>query len=161
MKIVCEQCKKEGYLQVLGSYYRIRHYSGINDKTKKSMFYYHQQSKGYIQSLLREQKLGLGPEPNGKQCSSGQESIDPNLLNPSSLNEKNTRAGSSVRIEHQSLLLVFFLRFLVGCPLDLWFYPVGLVLLFFLSFFHLLIGFVWFWFTVSFPICMWVPLSVL
>ena len=106
MKIICEQCKKEGYLQVLGSYYRTRHYSGINAETKKSMFYYHQQSKGYIQSLSREQKLGAGPEPNGKQCSSGQESIDPNLLNPSSLNEKNTRAGSSVRIEHQPPKLV-------------------------------------------------------
>ena len=61
---------------------------------------------------------------------------DPNLLNPSSLNEKNTRAGSSVRIgscsrlvsskvgvlcdswdsriEHQSLLLVFSSLF-SGC----------------------------------------------
>ena len=69
------------------------------------MFYYHQQSKGYIENLSREQKL-VGPEPNGKQCSSGQESIDPNLLNPSSLNEKNTRAGSSVRTEHQPPKLV-------------------------------------------------------
>ena len=38
---------------------------------------------------------------------------------------------------------------------------MGLILLFFLSFFHLLIGFVWFRFTVSFSHFMWVPLSVL
>jgi len=46
--------------------------------------------------------------------------------------------------------------FVVGCHCLSWFYPVGLVLLFFLSFFHLLIGFVWFRFTVSFSHFMWV-----
>ena len=35
---------------------------------------------------------------------------------------------SSVRTEHQSILLVFFVWFLLGCPLDLWFYPVFLCL---------------------------------
>jgi hypothetical protein len=100
MKIICEQCKKEGYLQVLGSYCRIRHYSGINAKTKKSMFYYHQQSKGYIQSILREQKLGLGPEPNGKQCSSGQDNIDPHLLNNGSFTENNC-ASIAQSVEQQ------------------------------------------------------------
>ena len=99
MKIVCEQCKKEGYLQVLGSYYRIRHYSGINAKTKKSMFYYHQQSKGYIQSLLREQKL-VGPELNGEQCSSGQESIDLNLNNNGSFIQ-NDSASIAQSVEQQ------------------------------------------------------------
>ena len=100
MKIVCEQCKKEGYLQVLGSYYRIRHYSGINAKTKKSMFYYHQQSKEYVENLLREQKLGVDSEPNGKQCSSGQESIDLNLNNNGSFIQ-NDSASIAQSVEQQ------------------------------------------------------------
>jgi hypothetical protein len=40
MRISCEVCKQEGYLQQLGSnYFRVRHYAG------KGKFFYHQQSK--------------------------------------------------------------------------------------------------------------------
>ena len=51
MRVKCETCGIEGYLQVLGNYARIRHYSGIDPTNKKSKFYYHQQSKAYIESL--------------------------------------------------------------------------------------------------------------
>ena len=52
MKVLCQVCQAEGYLQRIGkNYYRIRHYKGLNPTTKKSEFTYCQQSKEYIQSL--------------------------------------------------------------------------------------------------------------
>ena len=100
MKIVCEVCGNKGYLQHIGkNYYRIRHYAGLDSVSKKPRFEYHKQSLSYVQSLLRQNN----PSPIDPI---DQKTIDPNLLNPSSLNEKNTRAGSSVRIEHQPPKLV-------------------------------------------------------
>jgi hypothetical protein len=52
MKIECEICHQVGYLQQLGNYYRVRHYSGINTETGKSKFQYHQQSKSYVSSKV-------------------------------------------------------------------------------------------------------------
>ncbi len=52
MRIICEVCKQEGYLQQLGSnYFRVRHYAGkgINGKGK---FFYHQQTKEYVLNQL-------------------------------------------------------------------------------------------------------------
>jgi hypothetical protein len=47
MRIICEVCKQEGYLQQLGSnYFRVRHYAG------KGKFYYHQQNKEYALNQL-------------------------------------------------------------------------------------------------------------
>ena len=55
MKIVCEVCGIEGYLQHLSkNYYRIRHYTGLVDSKPK--FEYHKQSFQYIQRILNESK---------------------------------------------------------------------------------------------------------
>ena len=51
MRIICEVCKQEGYLQQLGNYYRVRHYQGKADYGK-SKFYYHPQTKEYAQQQL-------------------------------------------------------------------------------------------------------------
>jgi hypothetical protein len=51
MRIICEVCKVEGYLQQLGNYYRVRHYNG-KAEFGKSKFYYHQQSKNYADEQL-------------------------------------------------------------------------------------------------------------
>jgi hypothetical protein len=52
------------------------------------------QSLQYVQGILRQNKTSSIDPIDLKN-------IDANLLNSSSLNEKNLRAGSSVRIEHQ------------------------------------------------------------
>ena len=52
MRIICEVCQQEGYIQKLGNYYRCRHYAGKDPKTGKARFYYHQQSKEYAESQL-------------------------------------------------------------------------------------------------------------
>ena len=95
MKIVCEVCGNEGYLQHIGkSYYRIRHYIGLDSATKKPKFKYHKQSLLYVENLL-----------NNRDNSSnidliGQSNIDLNLNNNGSFTE-NGWAGSSARIEHR------------------------------------------------------------
>ena len=53
MRIICEVCKQEGYLQQLGNYYRVRHYEG-KAEYGKSKFFYHQQSKEYAQAQLSD-----------------------------------------------------------------------------------------------------------
>jgi hypothetical protein len=58
VKIECEQCHELGYLQQLGNYFRVRHYSGIDPNTGKSKFYYHPQSKEYAISQLENNKKG-------------------------------------------------------------------------------------------------------
>ena len=51
MKIVCEVCRVEGYLQHIGpNYYRVRHYVGSVDGKPK--FDYHKQSLEYVQRFL-------------------------------------------------------------------------------------------------------------
>jgi hypothetical protein len=51
MKIVCEVCKVEGYLQHIGpNYYRVRHYAGVENGKPK--FEYHKQSLQYVQASL-------------------------------------------------------------------------------------------------------------
>ena len=88
MRVKCQVCQVDGYLQVLGNYARVRHYKGINPITKKSEFFYHQQSRDYIENL----------NINGKgQCSSVQCKTENTIdLKPSSPNlncVKEPRAG--------------------------------------------------------------------
>ena len=52
MKVKCEVCGIEGYLQTIGNYHRVRHYLNIDLITKKSKFTYHQQDKEYIDRIL-------------------------------------------------------------------------------------------------------------
>ena len=56
MKIKCEVCKQEGYLQQLGNYFRIRHYEG-KGANGKGKFYYHQQTPAYVKSQLPESEF--------------------------------------------------------------------------------------------------------
>ena len=51
VKIVCQLCRIEGYLQHIGkNYYRIRHYVGFNNG--KPVFKYHRQDPQYVLRLL-------------------------------------------------------------------------------------------------------------
>ena len=52
MRIVCKVCSQIGYLQQLGNYFRVRHYAGIDPETGKAKFYYHQQTKEYVETQL-------------------------------------------------------------------------------------------------------------
>jgi hypothetical protein len=52
MRVICEVCPQEAYIQKLSNYYRCRHYAGINPETGKAKFYYHQQSKDYAETQL-------------------------------------------------------------------------------------------------------------
>ena len=53
MKIKCEVCGNEGYLQHIGpNYYRIRHY--LNSVGGKPKFEYHKQSLAYVQRFLNQ-----------------------------------------------------------------------------------------------------------
>ena len=47
MRITCQVCSQEGYLQQLGNYFRVRSYAGEDAETGKARFYYHKQSKEY------------------------------------------------------------------------------------------------------------------
>ena len=51
MRIICQVCKQQGYLQQLGNYYRVRHYQGIKENGK-GKFTYHQQTKDWVQKQL-------------------------------------------------------------------------------------------------------------
>ena len=53
LRIICEVCKQEGYLQQLGkNYHRVRHYEGRGDNGKGKLFY-HQQSKDWVETQLK------------------------------------------------------------------------------------------------------------
>jgi hypothetical protein len=73
MRLRCQQCKIDGYLQRIGNYYRIRHYKGLNPITRKSEFFYHQQSKDYVERILKEFEPNENSSiSNNGQCSSVQ-----------------------------------------------------------------------------------------
>jgi hypothetical protein len=82
VRIVCQVCIQEGYLQQLGNYFRVRHYAGKNPKTGKAKFYYHQQTKEYALSQLSHNQT---PKP-----------ID-HLITPEHLNLKDSSLISSGR----------------------------------------------------------------
>ena len=103
MRLKCEQCGIEGFLQQIGkNYYRIRHYRGLNPITKKSEFFYHQQSKDYVERTLKEhepnQELDIG---NNGQCSSVQcrtgNTIEHKLNDLGSESKNEGRSSSLVR----------------------------------------------------------------
>ncbi len=51
MRIICEVCKQEGYLQRLGNYCRVRHYGGKAEYGKSKLFH-HKQSRKYVKEQL-------------------------------------------------------------------------------------------------------------
>ncbi len=98
VKIQCQVCNEIGYLQKLGkTYYRIRHYAGLDANTKKSKFTYHPQSKEYIESL----HIDLSTKVNDKPIDHLTTDIDLKLNANESFNQIDSRASSSARIEHQ------------------------------------------------------------
>ena len=121
MKIVCEACGNEGYLQhITENYYRVRHYIGLDPVTKKPKFEYHKQNPSYIAKVFREQannNEALSIDPIG------QGNIDLNLNNNGSNNQNKclgslawwgialVRRRSRVQIPPEALTLNFlFLR---------------------------------------------------
>ena len=89
MRIVCEVCKQEGYLQQLGNYYRVRHYRG-KAEYGKSKFYYHQQTISYIKALM----------PSNELCIAGKTLIK---VGPNGFAETG-KVGIQPKIEHQTEL---------------------------------------------------------
>ena len=87
MRIICEVCKQEGYLQQLGNYFRVRHYKG-KVEYGKSKFFYHQQSKKYV-----EEQLGKSTSLNSQK---GLIEIQHNGL-------AETGQGVPVEIEHLNM----------------------------------------------------------
>ena len=87
MKIVCQVCGIEGYLQhITENYYRVRHYVKLDSKSKKPVFTYHKQSVDYIRT-----KIDPNTDPTG------QVSIDPKVLKSGSvLQNKEGRSSSLV-----------------------------------------------------------------
>ena len=87
MKIVCQVCGVEGYLQRIGkNYYRVRHYVGY--KNGKPVFKYHRQDPEYVQRFIDEEKKTRADQIDHND-------IDQNLKANVSFNE-NVRAGSLV-----------------------------------------------------------------
>ena len=98
MKIKCQVCKIDGYLQHIGkSYYRVRHYAGF--KNGKPVFKYHRQEPEYVQALL-------GQGNNGEFDHIDQKRVDQNLYASGSFNQKGPWAGSLVRTGHKPPKLV-------------------------------------------------------
>jgi hypothetical protein len=83
MRIFCDVCKQEGYLQQLGNYYRVRHYQG-KVEYGKSKFYYHQQCRLYIKALILSNESSTAGKtlikvgPNGF-AETGQVGIHPKI----------------------------------------------------------------------------------
>jgi hypothetical protein len=76
MKIVCQICGVEGYLQHISrNYYRVRHYVAF--KNGKPVFKYHRQDPEYIQTLLEQERIDQVDHTN----------IDQKLFNNASSNE--------------------------------------------------------------------------
>jgi hypothetical protein len=89
LKIKCQVCGTEGYLQHIGkSYYRVRHYAGF--KNGKPVFKYHRQEPEYIQAIL-------GQSNDGRVDQIDQKRVDQNLYATGSFNQTEPWAGSLVR----------------------------------------------------------------
>ena len=101
MRIKCQVCQIDGYLQQIGKgYFRIRHYKGISKETNKSEFFYHQQSKDYVERALKDIKPNENLDTSNKgQCSSVQCKTQNNIehkLNDLGLELKNEGRSSSL-----------------------------------------------------------------
>jgi hypothetical protein len=89
LKIVCQVCGVEGYLQHIGkNYYRVRHY--VEFRKGKPYFQYHKQDSKYVHSQ-RENNQVDPIDPSGQLLG------DHNLL-VTWRNKGESRAGSLVRI---------------------------------------------------------------
>jgi hypothetical protein len=89
LKIRCQVCRVDGYLQHIGkTYYRVRHYAGF--KNGKPFFKYHRQEPEYIQAML-------GQSNDGKPDHIDQKRVDQNLYASGSFNQTEPWAGSLVR----------------------------------------------------------------
>ena len=84
MRILCQVCGIEGYLQHIGkNYYRVRHYIGFRDG--KPVFEYHRLSIEYVENILR-----------ASVDHTGQNSIDPKRLKLDSIKELEEGRSSSL-----------------------------------------------------------------
>ena len=91
MRIICEVCKLEGYLQQLGNYSRVRHYRG------KGKFYYHQQTRNWVQTQLRNiEQLNTTTDQNTQLIDQNTSTEDCNKLK-STLDNPNTSKNKSGR----------------------------------------------------------------
>jgi hypothetical protein len=97
MNVVCEQCKTIGYLQQLGNYYRVRHYLGIDQTTRKLKFVYHKQSIGYAQSQV---KLNSSSQP--KEVELTRPKPMENLTQGLDLNNPNNSLNSKISAKRSS-----------------------------------------------------------
>jgi hypothetical protein len=84
--IECQVCHKIGSLQILGNYYRIRHYEKLVNG--KPIFTYHKNDKEYIERILSN--LRLNPDQTDHN------SHDQNVKESNSLNENSWGWSSSL-----------------------------------------------------------------
>jgi hypothetical protein len=98
LKIRCQVCRIDGYLQHIGkTYYRVRHYRGF--RNGRSVFTYHKQEPWYIQAIL-------GRSDDGEVDQFDQKRVDQNLYASGSFNQTGHWAGSLVRIGRKPPKLV-------------------------------------------------------
>ena len=111
MRVKCQVCQVDGYLQVLGNYARIRHYDKIKDG--KSTFYYHQISKTYAERCLSDIKSKT--ESSSDQWVSGQNNIE-HCKNLERLENLNSGLDSQNKEGRSSSSLVRTLAFQASDP---------------------------------------------
>ena len=59
-KIICSVCNNEGLLQVVGKhYFRVRHYDGLDQTSRKPKFHYHPVLEDYANQQLTLTKQSL------------------------------------------------------------------------------------------------------
>jgi len=91
LRIICQVCGVQGYLQHIGkNYFRVRHYVGY--KESKPKFKYHKQNPEYVRNLSGERSIG---QVGQYDRSTG---VDQNLKAYGFFNENTGWAGSLVRI---------------------------------------------------------------
>jgi hypothetical protein len=94
--IECQVCHRIGSLQILGNYYRIRHYQQLNPDTKKPEFIYHRNDKDYIEKILSNIKANSDLNNDLKSIINNQ--YDQNLKESSFKSETNSRNKFHQRI---------------------------------------------------------------
>ena len=83
MRIVCQTCGIEGYLQHIGkNYYRVRHYVGFTNGKPK--FKYHRQDPEYVAKVLKPEEKIDHIDPKD---------VDPNKLKSVSINKNKQLRG--------------------------------------------------------------------
>jgi hypothetical protein len=118
MRIKCEVCGEYGYIQKLGNYYRVRHYSSEAREKGKYSFYYHKQTVGYAEEQLKalEPKDVCSSNLEHKGKSSVQEA---RILKPNSSIKSKKKSGCSlVWLGHQPATLTTRVRIPATAPLS-------------------------------------------